>query len=168
MVINSSKLILSSLSDRDFPFYARLVTDARVMRYITGSPLTLEDARLRFNKALFAGKGFPEAGFFLATKSADNEPIGIAKLVSYDRIDCAEIGYMLIPNHWGKGYATEMVFCMLHLALDKNSAKELIGIVDPENLASIRVLTKFGFELYESGQIDGLDAAYYRLLLGEL
>jgi RimJ/RimL family protein N-acetyltransferase len=49
----------------------------------------------------------------------------------------------------------------------KIQISELIGIVDPDNPASIRVLDKFGFKLYETGQIDGLAAAYYKLELNK-
>ncbi len=70
---------------------------------------------------------------------------------------------MLLPENWGKGFASEMVKCMLELNREKSIASEVIGIVDPENPASIRVLTKFGFELYKTGIIDGLAAAYYKL-----
>jgi ribosomal-protein-alanine N-acetyltransferase len=70
---------------------------------------------------------------------------------------------MLLPERWGNGFASEMVKCMLDLNKEKSIASEIIGIVDPENPASIRVLTKFGFSLYNTGEIDGLAAAYYKL-----
>ena len=100
----------------------------------------------------------------MVKRKPDNEFIGVSKLVPYGE-NQAEVGYMLLPKFWGKGYASEMTGRMITLANEKRLAIELIGVVDPENPASIRVLTKFGFKLYETGEIDGLAAAYYKLKL---
>ena len=94
----------------------------------------------------------------------NNDVIGVAKLVQMAD-NQFEVGYLLLPEYWGCGYASEMTEKMIKLATEQQLTGELIGIVDPLNPASIRVLTKFGLQLYETGQIDGLDAEYYSLKL---
>jgi [ribosomal protein S5]-alanine N-acetyltransferase len=157
----SSRLVFKRLSKHDFRSYSLLVKNEHVMKYITSKALNTKEAEKRFLKAIYSNTQNPEAGFFIVKNKSENCLIGVSKLVRME-INRAEVGYMLLPECWGKGYATEMVECMINLAKQQN-IHELIGIVDPENPASIRVLTKFGFEHYETGQIDGLAAAYYKL-----
>lgn len=165
MRISSNKLLFNKLSLNDFHLYSRLVMNEEVMKYITGKALTTAEAEIRFQKAIAAGNKSDETGFFIVKNTANNEFLGVAKLVQIDE-NQFEVGYMLLPEYWGKGYASQMVEYLIKIAYEKQIV-ELIGIVDPENPASIRVLTKFGFQLYETGQIDGLAAAYYRLELNK-
>jgi [ribosomal protein S5]-alanine N-acetyltransferase len=158
----TARLKFTQLSPTDFPLYALLVMDEAVMKFITGNALSFEDAQLRFQKALKLGQLLPDAGFFLVRKIVDDEFIGVSKLVQIAD-NQYEVGYMVLPQHWGKGFASEMTAYMIALARKNHFTGDLIGIVDPENPASIKVLAKFGFELYYTGQIDGLDAAYYKL-----
>ncbi|MEI6059701.1 MAG: GNAT family N-acetyltransferase [Bacteroidota bacterium] len=167
MDLISDRLVFKRMSSADFPFYSSLVMNGEVMKYITGKSLSHEEAIQRFQAALYAGNGYQEAGFFIAETRLDTKLIGVVKLVRLAD-QRAEIGYMLLPQFWGKGFASEMVERMIILAKEKKLAAEIIGIIDPSNPASIRVLTKFGFCLYDTGQIDGLDAAYYKLELLKL
>jgi ribosomal-protein-alanine N-acetyltransferase len=166
MHIPSSQLTFEKLSPTDFHLYTLLAMNEDVMKYITGHALTLEEAELRFRKAIDDNERSIETGFFMVRAKVNKEFIGVAKLTQITE-NQFEVGYMLLPEHWGKGYASEMVKCMISLARE-NKIAELIGIVDPENPASIKVLTKFGFNLYETGQIDGLAAAYYKLELNNI
>lgn len=160
--LTSGRLIYSRLSTDDFQLYSRLVMNEAVMRYITGKALNAEEAEIRFYKAVDATLKNPEAGFFIVRSKKDEKLIGVAKLVGIET-NQAELGYMLLPEYWGNGYASEMVEFMIELTRKLKLADKLVGIVDPENPASIGVLTKFGFTLFETGEYEGLVSATYKL-----
>lgn len=61
------------------------------------------------------------------------------------------IGYALLSNVWGKGYATELVRTGVNYFFTKTSRKELFAITDSANIASQHVLLKSGF--YKKGQV---------------
>ncbi len=166
MDLSSVRLTYTLLTPADFARYEQLVMNEAVMKYITGKALNHEEAKQRFQVAMYATRAFAGAGFFIAKSRHDGIFVGIVKLVGFEK-DKAEVGYMLLPEYWGKGYASEMLETMILLARQQQHANELIGIVDPENPASIRVLTKFGFRQYETGQIDGLPATYFSLNLSD-
>lgn len=56
-----------------------------------------------------------------------------------------EIGYLLHPDHWGKGLAFEALTAVIARLFAAHTMPELIADVDPRNLASLRVLQKLGF-----------------------
>ncbi len=56
-----------------------------------------------------------------------------------------EIGYGLLPEHWGKGYATEAVRAVTEWALAQPGVKTVEAETEPGNAASQRVLAKAGF-----------------------
>lgn len=54
------------------------------------------------------------------------------------------LGYLLSKVMWGKGFATELVEGFIHWCKENNISTVLAG-VDPDNIASIRVLEKNNF-----------------------
>lgn len=55
-----------------------------------------------------------------------------------------EIGYSVLPEHWGKGYATEAaVKCKIY-AFENNFADELISMIHVDNIGSETVARKNG------------------------
>ena len=63
-----------------------------------------------------------------------------------------EIGYHVVKDMTGRGYATEAVQAFLPVMMDKLGLSEAAGICDAENSASIRVLEKCGFTRVHEGQ----------------
>lgn len=57
---------------------------------------------------------------------------------------CAELGYLLHPDHWGKGIATEAAGLLLRFAFDTLRLHRVEALTRPDNLASRRVLEKIG------------------------
>lgn len=57
----------------------------------------------------------------------------------------AEIGYSVLPQYQGHGYATEMVDRLAEWALSHPSVVQVAAEIPSENLASRRVLEKTGF-----------------------
>lgn len=57
-----------------------------------------------------------------------------------------EIGYRFNKSYWGKGYATEAASACKALGFNQFGMQRLISIIDPKNLASIRVAEKIGMK----------------------
>ena len=56
-----------------------------------------------------------------------------------------EIGYHVVKDMTGQGYATEAVQAFLPVMMDRLGLSQVAGICDAENAASLRVLEKCGF-----------------------
>lgn len=57
-----------------------------------------------------------------------------------------EIGYILHPDYWGRGLATEAVSAVIGRIFARHDLAALRADVDPRNAASIRLLQRLGFE----------------------
>lgn len=55
------------------------------------------------------------------------------------------LGYMLAPEHWGRGYASEAAAALLDLAFQVTPAREIVATCRVGNAASRRVLERRGF-----------------------
>lgn len=60
-----------------------------------------------------------------------------------------EIGYGTMPGHQGKGYMTEAVAMMIRWATSRDDIRCILAEIDEQNLASIRIVTKNGFEQFD-------------------
>ena len=56
-----------------------------------------------------------------------------------------EIGYSLLPQFHGQGYATEMINGIVHWAFSHAEVSRIIAKTTPDNIPSRRVLAKTGF-----------------------
>jgi len=57
-----------------------------------------------------------------------------------------EVGFHLLPEFWGKGYAAEAGRAVIAYAFHNLHAEELFAGHNPRNTASPKVLSKLGFE----------------------
>lgn len=56
-----------------------------------------------------------------------------------------EIGYILHPDFWGHGYATEALQTLIPYLFDRHQMPALTAEVDPRNQSSIQLLERLGF-----------------------
>lgn len=141
----------------DFETYHSLVESDRVMRYITGKGLSEATARTTFERFLNINQLNPHLGYFKVIDSQTGAHIGECKLVNYKKDESVfEIGYLVKEQLWGKGYGTLICERMLALASSVDPNKHIVGIIDPANTASKRLLEKFGFVSFFTGTEDGL------------
>lgn len=58
-----------------------------------------------------------------------------------------EIGFVLNPDHHGRGYATEATHVMLRIGFEDLGLHRIVGRCDGRNLASARVMERLGMRL---------------------
>lgn len=75
--------------------------------------------------------------------------VGIA-----DRNGESEIGYWIVPSHWGRGYATEAARAVVAAARDSLRIDRLVSGHFLDNPASGAVLRKLGFVVTGQEQRD--------------
>ncbi|MFJ8287318.1 GNAT family N-acetyltransferase [Streptomyces griseoluteus] len=97
-------------------------------------------------KAYEAGVHRPEFGVFTLIRAEDGLAVGgIGFHGAPDSEGRVEIGYDLVPEARGRGYATEAVRALVDWALARDDVHQIVATVHPDNPASERVLARTGF-----------------------
>lgn len=162
--MKSERLIFSHYTTEDFDDYFQLVSNTDVMKMVTGRPLLESEAAKRFDEMLKINQKYPEIGHFKIILRFGGNFVGHSKLEMTVKNE-AEIGYLLMPEYWRKGYGSEIAETLVSLAKKTNGIHSLFAIIDPENDASERILKKQGFQWNYDGEYLGLPAAYYIMKL---
>lgn len=75
-----------------------------------------------------------------------------------------EIGWWLVPDVWGRGFAAEGAAALVAEAFENLDAPSVVARIQPENAASIRVAASLGLTLhFTSTGRHGEPVAIYRL-----
>jgi RimJ/RimL family protein N-acetyltransferase len=102
----------------------------------------LEGVRGNYWKATPAGHG--PATYIIRLRSQDHAPIGYISYFRRNSDVSGEIGYGLLSEHYGCGYATEAGKEALRHWKEDVGIK-IFAAASSDNLASTRVLEKLGF-----------------------
>jgi len=114
-----------------------ILSDPRATRWWSTPPHgTLEQTR-DWLEAMTAGNAAGSDDFVI-----EREGLVIGK-AGFWRLP--EVGYILHPDHWGLGLATEAVSVSVDHVFRTRAVDVLTADVDPENAASIRLLKRLGF-----------------------
>ncbi len=73
------------------------------------------------------------------------------------------LGYRLAKRYWGQGLASESVQAVLHNALNQKQLSSVVVIIEPENVASLKVAEKAGFSAFDNLEFHGRPVRQYRL-----
>jgi RimJ/RimL family protein N-acetyltransferase len=127
-------------------FYA-LVRDAYIRRYLMDGhvfPRQWSEARIRDSEALFRRRGI---GLWLAREAAGDALVGFCGFLEFPALHPEpELVYALLERYAGRGYATEMARAAIAHARTEGAMTSVVTSVDEVNAASLRVLSKLGFE----------------------
>ena len=131
------------------------IDDAEVFFAINSNPdvmrLTGESLLPSLDAARHAIENYPDfdkVGFgrWACVLKETQTIIGFCGLKYLSDLDAVDVGYRFLPEYWGQGFATEACIASLHFGFTTLKLDEIIGIVLPDNVASIRVLEKAGMQ----------------------
>ncbi len=109
-------------------------------------------AKLIVNYQDYQDRGYGRLSCVLKSTS---EVIGFCGLKKLPELGGAvDLGYRLTPESWGKGLATEASRACVAHGFETLALERIIGLVYPQNLASIRVLEKVGMRF--DGEVEYL------------
>lgn len=138
-------------AEDDKALHDAVFADREVMRFGDG-PQSLEWTRAWIETSqqdYYETKGY---GPYAVIERSSQLLIGYCGLFYFPEVNGQpeiEIGYRLARSAWGQGYATEAAVAVRDYAFTTLAIRRLISIIDPSNLASIRVANKLGM-IFES------------------
>ncbi|HEX8069676.1 MAG TPA: GNAT family N-acetyltransferase [Pyrinomonadaceae bacterium] len=167
-VLETERLRLRRLIVEDAEFIVRLLNEPAFLQYIGDRGVrTLADARAYLMQGPLASYEKFGFGLYLIELRAARVPVGICGLLRRDVLDDADIGYALVSEFRGQGYAREAAAAVVAYARDALGLARLAAVVDPDNHVSIRLLERLGFR-YERPVSLADDAAPIKLFTTDL
>jgi RimJ/RimL family protein N-acetyltransferase len=145
-VIETPRLTLRELEFGDGVFILELLNEAGFLRHIGDKGVrSVADACDYISKGPM--ESYARYGFGLyATCLHDGTPIGICGLVKREGLECPDVGFAFLERFWSRGYAVESAAAVLAHAESVLKLARIVAITSTENLKSIAVLEKIGFQ----------------------
>jgi [ribosomal protein S5]-alanine N-acetyltransferase len=144
--IETERLFLRSVEPKDDTFIFQLYSDEEVCRYLFDEEIytSLDDARefIKWNQK-------PEEtgnNRWLIIRKMDGERLGTCGYDSWDTENhIAEIGYDLLPDHWGNGYMKETLMAAIESGFQNMGLNRINAYTALENEKSAKLLESLGF-----------------------
>ena len=145
-VAETERLLLRRFTLDDAPFILKMLNEPSWIRFIGDRGVRdIEGARnylLKGPLAMYERAGF---GLYLAALKGTAVPVGMCGLIRRDNLDDVDLGFSLMPEFCGRGYAAEAATAALALARDCFGLKRIVAITSPDNENSIKLLGRLGF-----------------------
>ena len=155
--LQTERLSLRKLSNDDVNEIFYLRSDEHINKYLDRPRATsIEDAINFINKTNHAIEN-NECVDWAITFKDDSRLIGSICLWNISKNENnAEVGYELLSDFQGKGVAQEALSAVIKFGFEVMELETIEAYTHKENLASIKLLEKFGFarDLHEESKID--------------
>ncbi len=104
------------------------------------------------------------SSYSIITK-ADGSKVGTCGLYNRDGVDGIDIGFGLLPQYEGMGYAYESAYRLMRAAFEDFEIEEIKAITAKENISSQRLLEKLGLEMIGTTRLpnDTNDLLLYKI-----
>lgn len=146
MPLATERLRLRRLTLEDASFILDLVNQPSWLENIGDKGVRdLDDARGYLGSgplAMYEQHGF---GLYCIERIADGVAMGLCGLIKRDTLDDVDIGYALLPQYWGQGFAREAAAATLAHAVRDFGLRRVVAITSPGNASSARLLESLGF-----------------------
>jgi RimJ/RimL family protein N-acetyltransferase len=155
-MIETERLRLRTWRDADVAPFAALNADQTAMRFMP-SVMTEEETRAMVERIR---AHFDVHGFGLWAVEAP----GVAPFIGYVGLQrptfeahftpCVEIGWRLLPAHWGKGYASEAALACLRFGFENLNLDQIVSFTVAANKPSWSVMERIGMTRDRRGDFD--------------
>ena len=150
VLLRTPRLTMREFTPADFDDLLRLDSDPRVLKYINGGkPMSGAEVEAAVKRVTGYYALYPGLGVWRASRRDDGAFVGWYCLKYCPPTTEVEVGYRLLFEAWGKGYATEGARALVDYGFDRLGVTRIIGVTHPDNKASQHVLRKSG--LSDSG-----------------
>jgi RimJ/RimL family protein N-acetyltransferase len=143
--LETERLVMRRYTSGDGDLFYQLVSDPKVMRYYPGVyDRERTNAGLQRILASYENLGY---SVLAVEQRADKQFVGNVGLLHWDDVDGredVEVAYMLRPQFWGLGYATEAARASRDWAFEHLGVDRVVSYIAVENAPSIAVAERNG------------------------
>ena len=135
--IRTERLLLRRPAMDDLDAMFAIMSNPAAMRYWSTLPHASVDVTRPWLERMIERTAAGGEDFLIEFEGRVVGDVGAGRLPDF--------GFIIHPDFWGRGFATEASLGFIDYAFTRISATELTADVDPRNVASLQVLGKLGF-----------------------
>jgi RimJ/RimL family protein N-acetyltransferase len=159
--LQTERLLFRGFRTSDVEPYLAMMADLEVAQFLGVGPLSRADAWRQL--AMLIGhwvlRGY---GLWAVEERSSGRFIGRIGCHYPEGFPGFEVGYALVRSAWGNGYAREGAAAALAYARDVLGQREIVSIIRPANVRSIRVAESLGAAPAETVEFAGGTSIVYR------
>jgi ribosomal-protein-alanine N-acetyltransferase len=142
--ISTPRLGIRPIEQLDADFMLRLVNTDGWLQFIGDRNVHSQaDAEGYIEKIL----DIPNFYYNVVELNDSRMPIGVVSFIYREGYDFPDLGFALLPECCGQGYAEEAARGYLEYLIQNERLTKILGIVNSDNIRSICLLEKLGFAL---------------------
>lgn len=152
MKFQSERLLFREFNKDDYHLFSSVFSNEQVMKYAYMDRITDENEMITyFNKVLencVSGTSEKRNAYeFAVFLQGEESFIGFAGILigyHFSKIKHGEIGYFLLPQYWGKGFATEIAETLTDLCFRELKMHKVVASCNANNSPSEKIMKKIG------------------------
>lgn len=147
----TQRLELTLLCNNDAAFIAVLLNTEGWIKFIGDRNVHSEADAGAYIEKIMANPNI----HYHVLKTKDNMvPVGVISFIKRDYLQHWDIGFALLPQAFGKGYAYEGAMAVLQYNAACGNHKKFLATVLPDNTASVKLLKKLGLHFEKNIEAD--------------
>ncbi|HUS46614.1 MAG TPA: GNAT family N-acetyltransferase [Phycisphaerae bacterium] len=164
MIAQTTSLILRRLRQEDAAALHPIFSDTEATRFALYTHDTVAQTAEWVNAVR---RGYEKHGFgpWCIVRKSDDAVIGYCGcgIIDVDGKTEYEIGYRVLPCYWGQGFATEAARATLDHASRNLGFSRIVAVIQPANVASVRVAEKAGMKYERDTMFKGVLVRVYAI-----
>jgi RimJ/RimL family protein N-acetyltransferase len=161
-ILETERLYLREFNLEDSDFVLELMNSPKFIEFIGDRNVRTDaDAKAYLKNNLI--KSYKENGFglWIVVLRETNISIGMCGLVNRDTLEDIDIGFAMLPEYLGLGYGFEIASATMNYAKNTLRLDKIVGITNPDNITSIKLLNKIGLRFEKTIELLGKDTVLF-------
>ena len=164
--VETDRLILREFRKEDAPGLLRLNSNLEVIKYLHMEPMKNLDKAMEEVEWVTCQYPKNKIGRWIMLEKSTGDFIGWTGLKLEDmemngNLNFYDLGYRMLPEFWGKGYATESAIASVKYGFEEMNLEKINATAHYENIGSRKVLKKAGLKELETFRIFDFEAYWY-------
>ncbi|MGB5819450.1 MAG: GNAT family N-acetyltransferase [Saonia sp.] len=148
MITETKRLLIEQANLADSLFFLKLMNSTNWIEFIGDRGITSEEKASEYiRKSLLDSYTRHGYGLFKISFKETALPIGICGFIKRDYLNHADIGFAILPEYEGKGYAYEAMQATMTYGRNILKLHPILGITTHKNSKSQHLLSKIGLRL---------------------
>ncbi len=164
--LETKRLLLRRFNYTDVAAVFAMRSDADLMRFIRAPQTNPKEAE-SWLKLVSSRWESDRIGFCAVVEKAANRFIGWCGLWRLKETGETEVGYALVRDFRGMGYASEAAEAFLVYGFEILKLKEIVAVARPENSASRAVMERLGMTYDYTGRFYDNELVHYSITMKE-